>query len=153
MTSNRVKPRATPGPVRAVSVKAPSAWAILHAGKRVENRSRKSPWSSAIGKVVLLHASAQFTIQEYEDAWMVVKAASGVRLPPRLELPAGGIVGSFILLDVLDLRDGYVPPTLGDQTGYAFGPWGLVLVEVQSFPFRPCKGHQGLWTVPEEVWL
>ncbi len=33
---------ARPAEVRALTLRAPWAWAVLHAGKRVENRSR--PW-------------------------------------------------------------------------------------------------------------
>jgi hypothetical protein len=153
MISNRVNPKPTPGPVRAISIKQPWAWAILHAGKRIENRTRRDPWYSAIGKTVLLHASAQQTRRDWLDAASYIRATpGGDKLGPMGSLPMGGIVGSCCILDVYACRDGYNPPELADQDRWIFGPWCLLLGEVKVLDFRPCKGHQGLWTVPEELW-
>ena len=45
---------------RAISIRPPWAWAVVHAGKDVENRSATAPrqFKSAVGQRVLIHASS-----------------------------------------------------------------------------------------------
>ena len=45
--------------MRAISVRQPHAWAIIHGGKDVENRSQRAAFQfkPAIGERVLIHAS------------------------------------------------------------------------------------------------
>jgi hypothetical protein len=52
-----VADKTQPAPKRAISVRQPWAWAIVHAGKDVENRSRRDPWRSAVGERILIHAA------------------------------------------------------------------------------------------------
>ena len=51
--------------VLAFSIRQPWAWATLHAGKDVENRSWPLP-RKMVGRRVLIHASAGCTLDEYE---------------------------------------------------------------------------------------
>ena len=46
--------------LRAISIRQPWAWAVVHAGKDVENRSATAPrqFKSAVGQRVLIHASS-----------------------------------------------------------------------------------------------
>ena len=57
-------------PVRAISVRQPFAWAIIHAGKDVENRSpnARRQFQAAVGERVLIHASKGMTADVYEHA-------------------------------------------------------------------------------------
>jgi hypothetical protein len=69
--------------MRAISVRQPHAWAIIHGGKDVENRSQRAAFQfkPAIGERVLIHASKGMTAAEYENA-AAFMACIGVRCPP-----------------------------------------------------------------------
>jgi hypothetical protein len=138
--------------VRAISIKQPWAWAILYAGKRVENRSREVPWSSAIGTTVLIHASAEVTTTEYLDASRFIRSVTGGYPPDRAMIERGGIVGKCRIWGTRTL--GQVNRLCNDKgtRDWAFGPICILLDEVVELPFVPCKGRQGLWTVPPELW-
>jgi hypothetical protein len=75
-------------------VHQPWSWAILHAGKDVENRSRRPSYRGPL----LNHASksrASYDRQALAD-W---GRRYGVTLPPAEELPFGALVG---VVDVID---------------------------------------------------
>lgn len=69
---------------RALSVRQPWAWAILHAGKDVENRS----WATGYRGELLIHAGK--TIED--DAVDIVAGLADREVPGR-ELWTGGVVG------------------------------------------------------------
>jgi hypothetical protein len=68
--------------VRAIAVRQPFAWAIIHAGKDVENRRARARrlFESAVGERVLIPASKGMTAAEYENA-AAFMASIGVRGP------------------------------------------------------------------------
>lgn len=153
--------------MKAISIRQPWAWAILYAGKDVENRSRRSNYRGP----VLLHASGSLGVQEHEDA---VQAITDMRVaarspadrrcpvPPRPRphqradplpavlpetLPLGGLCGIARVVDCTHL-----PPFMpGDQPGDGFrgwhvtGAWGLKLADARPLPFLPMPGSR---TVP-----
>jgi hypothetical protein len=145
----------------ALSIRQPWAWAILHAGKDVENRdwSDRYPGFTAALRLVeavieegggkfLIHASLGMTRGEYEDSLADMHEISCTRpFPPGLALPAfeslprGGIVGRAQLYDVVSEH----------ASPWFFGPVGLVLRNVRPLPFVPCKGALGFFRVPDEV--
>ena len=55
---------------RAIAVRQPYAWAIIHGGKDIENRNQRAAlqFKPAIGERVLIHASEDMTAAEYENA-------------------------------------------------------------------------------------
>jgi len=102
--------------VKALSIRQPWAWAILHAGKRVENRDWKHP--PTYRGPLLIHAAKGCTMDEYENAIYGMenhaliridetsKGAAFVPLVPRLaDLRRGGIVGRASLIDVVRTFD------------------------------------------------
>ncbi len=142
-------------PARALSVRQPWAWAILFAGKRIENRSR----NTNVRGDFLLHAAKGCTAKEYAAAARFMALRGLVRvagitpkqtwlpgcdppiLPPLEELQRGGFVGVASLVDV-------VRP--GDLEG---GPWhepkfyGWRLDNVEAIPFRKASGLLGFFSV------
>src|SRR5688572_4676832 len=50
--------------MKALSLRQPWAWAVVHGGKRVENRG----WTTDYRGPLLIHASTGMTRGEYEDA-------------------------------------------------------------------------------------
>jgi ASCH domain len=134
--------------MKALSIRQPWAWAILHAGKDIENRDWRYP--PKFRGEFYIHAASGMTKDEYEDfidtAHEISRLhpfASGLTLPSMEALPRGGIVGKAQLVDVVTQS----------KSPWFFGPLGFVLKDVQSLPFRPCKGALGFFDVPEQLSL
>jgi hypothetical protein len=92
--------------MRAISVRQPHAWAIIHGGKDVENRSQRAAFQfkPAIGERVLIHASKGMTAAEYAVA-VALMASIGVRCPQREGLQFGGVIGSVFVRDIVSRSD------------------------------------------------
>jgi hypothetical protein len=123
-------------PERAISIRQPWAWAILHAGKDVENRSAPRQFKAAVGKRIWLHASRSMTRAKYERAACFM-ASIGVGCPAADELPFGGIVGSMLLVDIVERH----------PSQWFTGPAALVLADARPEPFLPVRGQVGLFRV------
>lgn len=126
--------------MKALAIRQPWAWAILHAGKDIENRD----WATKFRGRVLIHASAGMTRCEYDDAMDSIKYAvnpdSALTQFPRFEdLQRGGIVGQVDIVDCI--RD--------SDSNWFFGEYGFVLRNAQPLPFRPFKGALGFFDVPD----
>jgi hypothetical protein len=67
---------------RAISIRQPVAWAVIHAGKDCENRLSSARFKPAVGARLLIHASKTMTAAEYENA-AAFMASVGVRCPQR----------------------------------------------------------------------
>jgi hypothetical protein len=67
---------------RAIAIRQPFAWAVIHGGKDVESRTIRARrlFESAVGERVLIHASKGMTAAEYENA-ATFMASIGVRYP------------------------------------------------------------------------
>ena len=120
-------------PELALSVRQPWSWAIIHAGKDIENRS----WQAVnhglkIRGRVCIHASKGITRSEYEDAREFM-ASIGVRCPPAADLLRGGIIGTVMINDVVN----------GSDSPWFFGPRGLVLSDPEPCEFVPAVGALG----------
>lgn len=133
-------------PERALSIRQPWAWAIINAGKRIENRSRRVNYRGPI----CIHASSTWKSVEYNsliyashdvvanDHW-----PEGVVIPEwkRQNFPTGGIVATADLVDCVSHQ-----PYAGIRKNqWFFGPYGLVLENVQPVEFIPVKGALGLF--------
>lgn len=135
--------------MKALSVRQPWAWAILHAGKDIENRDWKSaPSLRNFRGPFLLHAGGAMSSYEYENFIAFVHAISekhpfpsGLYVPEVKELPRGGIVG---MADLVDIVTDHTSP-------WFMGSYGLVLKNARPLPFIPLKGALGWFDVPAEV--
>jgi hypothetical protein len=90
--------------MKALSIRQPWAWLILHAGKDIENRDWKprNPNLRFRG-TCLIHTG--ITLQPISDelrAW--IKQRSGIELPRSEQLLRGGIVGQVDVIDVVSRR-------------------------------------------------
>jgi hypothetical protein len=117
--------------MRALSIRQPWAWAILHAGKDVENRS----WHNkhTVG-VIAVHASMGLDPLE--------ELPRGVRRRSSDELVHGAIVGVVEVVKVVD----------NCRSRWFKGPLGWLLRHPRPLQ-QPilCKGALGLWEVPPRV--
>jgi hypothetical protein len=122
---------------RAISIRQPFAWAVVHAGKDVENRSETAirAYRPAVGCRVYIHASKGMTRVEYERAAEFM-ASIGVRCPAPDELQFGGVIGSVLVVDVVARH----------RSRWFHGPFALVLADPKPEPFMPVRGQVGLFT-------
>lgn len=122
-------------PEIALSVRQPWAWAIVHAGKPVENRNwrKPNPGLKFRGECCL-HASKGMTRAEYEDAAEFI-ASLGITPPAPADLQRGGVIGVTTIVDIVQDMD----------NPWFFGPRGLVLANTRAVDFIPAKGALGFF--------
>ena len=134
--------------MKALSIRQPWLWAIMHAGKRIENRD----WYCGYRGPILLHASRYYNGQEFwdvvsEDILPLVPAG---QTPPFVTVRMLQQTGGHLLAraNVVDcLRPGGTPPA-GQEAWYT-GAFGIVLANVEALPEPvPCRGALGLFDVP-----
>jgi hypothetical protein len=120
-------------PQLALSVRQPWAWAIIHAGKNIENRSFGAVrhMLPLLGRRAI-HASKGMTREEYVSAAAFMDE-HGVKCPPAIDLLRGGIIGSVEV--VRAVKESLSP--------WFFGPCGLVLADAQPCDFIPAVGALG----------
>jgi hypothetical protein len=118
--------------MRAISVRQPHAWAIIHGGKDVENRSQRAAlqFKPAIGERVLIHASKRMTADEYAVA-VAFMASIGVRCPQRDGLQFGGVIGSVFVRDIV---------SRSDSPWFRKGATALVFADARPEPFLAARG-------------
>lgn len=125
-------------PATALSVRQPWAWAIVYAGKPVENRSeasvRNGSMRAMIGQRIAIHAAKGMTRDEYESGSRFM-ATLGVSCPPAADLDRGGIIGHVRVDDVVKAH----------ASPWFFGPRALVLSDPQPVPFIGASGQLGLF--------
>jgi hypothetical protein len=123
----------SPLPERALSIRQPWAWAILNAGKDIENRPRRFHHRGPI----CIHASLNNSAGHHLVSSLEIKRAAGspIEVPYRASLTHGGIIGTAEIVDCIEASD----------SPWFFGPYGLVLRNVQPVPFIPVKGALGLF--------
>ncbi|WP_303829349.1 hypothetical protein [Asticcacaulis taihuensis] len=125
-------------PRLALSVRQPWAWAIVHGGKRLENRSQ-SAMKHMLARVnlpcpIAIHASLGMTQGEYLDADQFMQDID-VECPAPRDLQRGGIIGVARVVDVIKASDNH----------WFFGPRALVLEDARPVPFIACKGALGFF--------
>ena len=141
--------------MKALSVHQPWAWAILHAGKCIENRT----WATRHRGPLLIHASkskGSYKAQAGID-W---RATYGVELPEWDSLATGAIVGVVEVLACLALEpwkrwqaEGSPSAMYGEAMAspWVEGPWCWVLANPRPLAVPvPCRGLQMLFKVPGE---
>lgn len=128
-----------PDEIRCLTVRQPWAWAIIHGGKDVENRSRNI--AGAYRGLVAIHAG----LKDDMDAWFMQSPVSiEAWYHPAIEIPRGAIIG------FVDLVDSHRATPYGRPTHYC-SPWAindkwhLVLANPRPITPIPAKGRLGLW--------
>ncbi len=115
--------------MKAISIQQPWAWAILHAGKDIENRS----WSTTHRGDVAVHAT---------------RMQEGYALPPGVAPPSDDRLTLRAVIGIVEIVD----VVTRSPSRWFTGPFGFVLrnPRVLSRPV-PCPGNQRIWTVPARV--
>ena len=124
--------------MKALSIRQPWAWAILFAGKDIENRD----WRTDYRGPVLIHTGKICTDDDYDSFLATMHTASlkhpfpaGLTVPRREALPLGGIVGEAEIVDCVTRS----------ASPWFFGKYGLVLRNARPLPFQPCRGQLGFF--------
>lgn len=122
-------------PKFALSVRQPWAWAIIHAGKDVENRNSKilCHRGARIGAFAV-HASKGMTKNEYEAARGFMLGI-GVSCPPPDQLQRGCIIGSVKGFGVTERH----------FSDWFFGPYALTLLNPVACEPVPVIGQLGFF--------
>ena len=130
--------------MKALSLTQPWATAIFRLNKKIETRSWKTDYRGQIA----IHAAQVFPKAAREFA--TTERTLG-RIPSRL--PLGAIIGFVTIMGMRrteDIRDqiSAIERLYGD---YSTGRWAWMLTGFISIDPIPCKGHLGLWTLPEGI--
>lgn len=153
--------------MKAISVRQPWVWAIICAGKRIENRSRvdgRIPEICRHRGPLLLHASKGCTRDEFDAGSEFIADATAGALTRRhvdfarfADLPRGGIVARALAIGHvdpdgrfwLDPEERESDPEIAQSLNLRWhmpGSHGLVFADdVVSLPFVPWKGALGLF--------
>lgn len=121
--------------VRALTVRQPWAWAIVHGGKDVENRT----WPTSYRGRLLIHAGQALEA----EARAAVETRTGRSVPAPDALVRGAVIGTVELVDCVQGFDSvWAEPE----------HWHWVLRRPRALrPPYECSGKLGLWRPPEEL--
>lgn len=118
-------------PAKAISIRQPWAWAIINAGKDIENRN----WATKFRGPVCLHAAQNCTRREYFDALEFIRPrCRGNRIcAPGRSILKGGSGGIIGVAEIVDCVEASTSP-------WFMGRYGFVLRNVRPIDFIPVKG-------------
>ncbi len=120
-------------PPKALSVRQPWAWAIIHGGKDIENRSWQAVDRGDMQPLrIAIHASKGMTRDEYESAHDFMRAF-GIQCPRPDELVRGAIIGSVTVTSIVK----------ESESPWFIGPRGLVLADPEPCPIIAASGMLG----------
>jgi len=119
--------------MKAISIRQPWAWAILYAGKDVENRS----WPSKIRGRVAIHAAKT---PNHNDLARLRRR--GIPVPDMADLPRGALVGSVEIVDCVS----------ESPSPWFTGPFGFLLRDPRPLAESiPWTGSRHFWDLPDDV--
>lgn len=120
---------------RVISIWQPWAWAIIHLGKDIKNRT----WKTNVRGDILIHTSR--TTQNFEQDREEIQQAFGIALPTRAEMAFGALIGIAELYDCTWSEDG------NDGWGLPQS-WHWHLRNARPLPQPiPYRGSQGFFNV------
>lgn len=123
--------------MKAISIRQPWAWMIIHGGKNIENRI----WRTTTRGYVLIHAAQGMTVREYQTAVQFAAVADPkLVVPIRQNLLRGGLIGTVQITDCVS----------ESASPWFVGPYGFVLSSPMEIPWQPYKGQLGFFDVAYE---
>jgi len=140
--------------LKAISIRQPWAWAVIHGGKDIENRSISAVrnMQSAIGQRVYVHAGVKIcSAPMFEEAADFMRSI-GVEPPAREDLRYGGVIGSVFVEDAVFPTRGKGVCVIGDSDKTLKSPWyggntGFLFRDPMPCRFISARGQLGLFTV------
>lgn len=131
----------------ALSIRSPWWYGVIHAGKPIENRSRKHSFRGPVAIHASLYKPTYDDIQDYNDT-LAAAAPDVAHLDKhwlleddeRIQL-RGGIVGVAEVVDCVEQSD----------SAWFFGPYGFALRNARAVPFIPVKGALGFFRWKDRI--
>jgi hypothetical protein len=121
-------------PTHALSIRQPWAYAILHLGKNIENRT----WPTRFRGRIRIHAPKQFD----QDA-LIWLQERGYPITQEAWL-TGGYIGEVTIADCVAREDLEFPE--GHPNPWAFGPWCFTLKHPVAYDrVIPARGRLGFF--------
>lgn len=114
--------------MKILSIQQPWAWAIVYAGKDIENRS----WSTNFRGKFLIHTGKKFDREGYE--W-IKEEFPDINIPGPKDFLLGGVIGSAEIVGCVQKHN----------SRWFFGPFGFVLRNPVQETFIPLKGQLGFF--------
>lgn len=118
--------------MKALSIRQPWAWLIVHGYKDIENRS----WNTKFRGRVLIHAGKQPAVDL--DDILEFCANLGIELPEFMY--GGGIVGVATIVDVV---------AESNSPWFDHGSFGFVICDAKPVEFVECRGRLGFFDALE----
>jgi len=125
--------------MKALTVRQPWAWAIVHAGKDIENRN----WPTKYRGQIAIHAAKGLTRTEYTETVDYIQHRYNYKneIPSYENIIRGAIVGVADLVDCVS----------SSKSNWFEGEYGFVLKNVRPIAPVACSGALGFWNVSEDV--
>ncbi|MFP4538873.1 MAG: ASCH domain-containing protein [Dichotomicrobium sp.] len=125
--------------MKALSIRQPWAWLILHAGKDIENRD----WPTHFRGRFLIHTGKTMTRADYDEASEFAQDIdANIVIPKPDDLPRGGFVGTAKLIRCTD----------GHLSHWFTGPFGFELAGPRPLPeFVPARGRLGFFSASDQI--
>jgi hypothetical protein len=138
-------PLELPTPLRAITLWQPYAWALIYAGKDVENRPRSLRVTGWVAVHVGLHRDDDYEFQALCDMPNGIRKVSNETIQEQ----RGHIIG---LVNI----ERWAPRETLPPSPWLQRPPGVAAVITEAMPLRTpvlCREgfHRGAWRVPEEV--
>lgn len=114
--------------MRALSIRQPWAWLIIHGGKDIENRT----WKTTLRERIYVHAGKAI---DYNAIRYVKEHFPNIKLPAKFE--TGGVIGEVTIADCVTEHD----------SPWFEGPFGFVLKNPKPMKFINLKGKLGFFKV------
>jgi len=158
--------------MKALTIKAPWAQAIVYGTKRIENRTWK-PHADVIGKRIAIHCGRSRALTENYSGLaarnQLLMAWNGPIVPRRgtITTDLGHIIGTARVVGWVDGRVGQgfrwraeALEEMGERENdriindfWWLGPIGWLLDDVRAVEPVAVRGQVGLWTVPDGIEL
>lgn len=150
--------------MKTISIRQPWLWAIMHAGKCVENRRRhdgRMPYFMRHRGPLALHASANDSPAYWNASIAELRTLTGRQgTPTPDEVPRAAIVAvadviahvdphGMLHFEPDDKSDGF--ELLEGDHWHDDGAWGFVLRNVRAVKPLPRKGALGLFETPDHL--
>lgn len=128
--------------MKALSIRQPWAFAILHGRKDIENRD----WRHSFRGLALIHTGQTMDRNDVEGFRETIEdnpdlGGDWLNGQTLRDLRRGGIVGAVEIVDCVS----------ESRSPWFFGPFGFVLANARPLPFMPCRGALGFFDVPAEI--
>jgi hypothetical protein len=129
------------GGMKALSIRQPWAFSILHGGKDIENRN----WPTRHRGLIAIHASSIMTAADLNDwKWFVdERNLRGPWLEGKCvgDAHRGGIVGVAKITGCC----------IDSESPWFVGEFGFMLANPRPVPFIPLRGQLGLFNLPVDI--